>query len=631
MSIKFTCPHCKRGMSVDDRMAGKKGRCGACQQIITVPNLASSPAFPKTLKPGQPASSKEKSPTPPVDVETEAAALFSDEPPPAAPTEVKTIDLNCPYCDEPIQFSADLAGKRAPCPECTHIIKVPELAKNQPKDWRKAEPRGPSGARLPDQPAPEGTWSSATVSAVSKEALVEVGVIPTKRPPRTVAQKIRLPALAAVGVVLLSVGSWLGYRWWNQQGIERALKEAIDFADSEQGGKEAKAVGQAAIHLGAGEYYLNSQTASCAKKARDQFGKALALLQTAPAETERDAVLGDLALAQVDLGGDEEDARQELRLPWTDTLRRVQATLSNIQHPDVRREAVRVVCRRLIARGQISGVRYLVGSVYSNPDDQQAEALAVVGLELLKASDKQSAEKALEEALKLYSVKDPPPVRPTVVALAVILQKAPPKPGKKHEEDKANDHVGQVEALARQEQWDEARQKAQLERNGEIFQFQALLAVAAAAVDNKVPNTNDVEAAIKLAETKLRDKPELSWPLLRLTQLALRAGLSEERLRALAAVIADRSLRGRAHLAIFRAQAALSKQEIEESAADKVETKSLSHALASRELARHNIRLNSSWAPTVQGWQQPLKAFGSLGIALGLQDRDKGQGDKATR
>src|SRR5579884_1834436 len=172
MPIRITCPHCKRGMLVDERLAGKKGKCKACQQILTVPSLPTSNA-------SAPASAPPEAQAPaPADVEAQAAALFADEPKKEEPAEVKTIDFNCPYCDEAIQLSADLAGKRAPCPECKHIIKVPELVKKDPKDWRKVEARGPSGARLPDQPELEGAWGSRTVGSVGKQSLEEAGVLP---------------------------------------------------------------------------------------------------------------------------------------------------------------------------------------------------------------------------------------------------------------------------------------------------------------------------------------------------------------------------------------------------------------------------------------------------------------------
>src|SRR5579859_5246257 len=122
MPIKFTCPHCKRGFVFKDQFAGKRGACPGCKKIVTIPNAAPTASAPKP----PPAPAQAEPPPVPADIEAHAAALFSDEPRSAEPADTKTIDFNCPYCDEPIKLSADLAGKRAQCPECKQIIKVPE-------------------------------------------------------------------------------------------------------------------------------------------------------------------------------------------------------------------------------------------------------------------------------------------------------------------------------------------------------------------------------------------------------------------------------------------------------------------------------------------------------------------------
>ncbi len=210
-----------------------------------------------------------------------------------------------------------------------------------------------------------------------------------------------------------------------------------------------------------------------------------------------------------------------------------------------------------------------------------------------------------------------------MVALAFILQKKLPKLGESPE-DKANEHVGKVEALARQEQWDKARQQASQKDFGEEIQFRALLAIAAAAVDHKVPTTSDLEAAIQMTEAKLRDQAELSWSLLRLTRLAIRGGLPDDRVLALADRLADRSLRGRAKLAVFRAQLTRTKQTVEESAADKIEPTSLARPLAHQALARHNTRLSARSGADGARLAAAGQGVRRAGAALGLQDRDKG-------
>jgi len=612
MPIRITCPHCQRGMLVDERLAGKKGRCKACQQPITVPPL------PASNSPATPTASA------PVDVEAEAAALFADEPKPAEQVEVKTIDFNCPYCDEPIQLSADLAGKRAPCPECKHIIKVPDLAKKDPKDWRKVEARGPSGARLPDQPELEGAWGSTTARGVGQKTLEEAGVLPKVERPRTRWQKVRWPVLGASLTLVVVVGGVIGYRWWGRRAVEREVQAALTFADS----SEANPATKAALSLAAGTYYLRSRTASPAKAANKQFGTALTTLRSVPQGEERDALLADLALAEVEMGGDKPDADQELRLSWDKTHQLLLATLREIHDAEAKRRALRAVAQHLREYGQAARVLPLTNQLYAAADADKAAALAVVGLDFFKADDRSSAEKAAEAALQLFpkDAKAPdaqaPSLRAEVVALALLLgKKTLPAAGDKAE-DKNNELIGKAEALARQGKWEEARKEAgQIEE--EVFQFRARLALAAAAVDAKLPETVDTESALKMAEGGLGKKAELSWLMLSLIELALGTAVPEERIQALADQIGNQALRGRAQLAIFQARLDKTNQILDGSAADKIDAKSLARSLAAQALARHNARLSAGYASVVQTWPQPLRSFGALGVALGLQDRER--------
>lgn len=630
MAIKFTCPHCKRGMLVPEQFAGKKGKCKACQQPITVPTLTSSssaaaePSKPEAPRPAQPAAA------PPADLEAEAAALFSDEPEPAEPVEVKLIDFPCPYCDEPIQLPIELGGKRAQCPECKHLIKVPEPVKKEPKDWRKVQTRGPSAARLPEQPALEGAWGSTAASRVGEKTLEEVGVLPKTEPPRTRWQRFRWPILGATFALVVGVAGLMGRHWWVHRAADRAVGEALTYAST----SEATPLVQAAVAIGAGEYYRNDDRTvdghGPAARANNQLGRALTTLRSAPKSDERDAVLSDLALAMVELGGSQEEAFADLRLTWDEVQKRLVATLADIANGEARLQTLRRVARRLLERGQSARVLPLTNQVYPPSDAKKsadkAAALAEIGLVFLRADDKPSAEHAVQAALQLYpkdAKSKAPPLRAEVVALAYVLEmKNAPAPGKA-EDDKANEHIGKIAALARRGQWGEARKRASGQEFDAMVQFRAWLALAAAAVDVQAADTTDIEAAMKLAEGALRNKPELSWSLLRLTRLALAAGMPRERVQEFADKIGNPTVRGRAQLAVFQADLAQAKQPVEDAAADKIEAKSLARALAAQALARHNTRLDAKYAAVVQGWTQPQRAFGSLGVALGLEDREK--------
>jgi hypothetical protein len=56
MPIKFTCPHCKKGLLVKDEMAGQKRACPACKQAVTIPNKPEGLSRPAGAAPSPPAA-----------------------------------------------------------------------------------------------------------------------------------------------------------------------------------------------------------------------------------------------------------------------------------------------------------------------------------------------------------------------------------------------------------------------------------------------------------------------------------------------------------------------------------------------------------------------------------------------
>ncbi len=697
MPIKFPCPGCKLVLSVKDELAGSKGTCPRCKTRVVVP--AAGAAAPASAKPpaaltdwldeqqareapakspaGRPPAPKPAAtgkatadrkaaspppagvrpprqesadstappaettpPEPPVDVEAEAAALFAEGEnagPAAAPA---TVDFTCPYCDTELHLPAELAGKKSPCPnpECRRILKVPELTKTDPKDWRKANVLGPTGAKPTTGPAPEGAWSSTERTYASGQALREAGVITKRAKPRTLAQKLFRPVLAATAVLVLGGGGWWWYSAWAAGRETRALQEALDYAHSDAGRQQVGVIGQAVLLKEAGDYFLRTGQPAveesflhkgrqgCGVLARNHYGQALALLTQIPADSERDAALAELAAAEVGLGGDplSDDVRAELRIPWDEVQNRVRATLSAMG-PGGRLDALRAVARRFIAGGRADRVLPLTGQVYSSPEADKAEALAAVGLELLGVGDADRAGKAADQALAPYAGKKPPPVRPAVIALAMALKKPVPKAGKGPDE-RADHFIGETEGLARLGQWDDARKKAQTATFGPNPQLRALVGVAAAAVDAKAPHAgSDVEAALAFVKGQVRNWAPLAWELRRLGDLGQRAGLSEERLRALAEANPDAALRGRGQLAAFTMQMTGTKEAVEDGAAEQAVGRSASQLLAVEALARHNTRRDPDWAKGVAAWEQPRRPFGAMGIARGLQDRAKGE------
>src|SRR5207253_10560651 len=100
---------------------------------------------------------------------------------------------------------------RTPCPVCTRIIKVPELVKHDPTDWRTLQARGPSAARQTVESAHEEGWRSASTAGVSREALVQTGAIAEQVDRDARRQRhIRFTQIA-IAVVVLALGGLGAY------------------------------------------------------------------------------------------------------------------------------------------------------------------------------------------------------------------------------------------------------------------------------------------------------------------------------------------------------------------------------------------------------------------------------------
>src|SRR5262245_44823254 len=218
MSFKFAWPLCKRTLSVKEQFAGERGAAPHCKKVLTVP---------------APTSARSSAPVPAVDAEALAAQVLGEQQAAAAaPTpEPQTVDFNCPQCDAQLHLPAEVAGKQSPCPACKRIIRVPQLVKNEPKDWRKTGPRLPSGAKQNLEPAPEGAWGTATGAAtVSAEALEEAQALPQVREPLTLRQWIFRIGVPVGAAVVLLVGGMMVWNLLTANKQERAVAAACAAA-----------------------------------------------------------------------------------------------------------------------------------------------------------------------------------------------------------------------------------------------------------------------------------------------------------------------------------------------------------------------------------------------------------------
>jgi hypothetical protein len=611
MSIKFNCSHCQKSLKVSQALAGKKARCPGCKHVITIPTLDLAPA----------------------DVEALAAAALAEEPKPAAAAAAQTqgapIKFTCYYCDEEIQVEAELAGKQTPCPECKRIIKVPMPVKDEPRDWRKVGPRGPAaGLRRDEQAGLEGAWGTdLPARSVSAQALIEAEAVPLDDEDElSWPQRIVRSLIAAAVLLVVAAGVW-GVMHVREQNLQKkALMRTLEFipegADPRLADLEA-----AEIHRAVGEYYLRDGKP---KDARQHFKQAQARLRTeTPAggpSAEHDALAIELVLTQVDLFGSSDEADKGLRLPWSEAAKELRPTLQGITAPDARLEALRLVSRKLVQKGQPSLAETL--AYVLSADEDRPEMVALIGLELVRNGQRDDAEILANKALDAYGPDKPnrPPVAPSLIALVVTLKEKADKFGLPPRDDVKNPpleiRLGYAQGWALRDNWPQAENLATAP-GAPTDQWLALMALATIALEKTKPDlaAKLLNNALDILDNDPRRKAADPWLLLRLAQLGYKAGLTG-RLEPLVKALPDVSFQNQARLDKLRFELRNLGAEQPEMLNKEAEAES-KYGPALELLARHNARHGNPKAvlEAIAAWEpETIRAFGYAGVLLGSQD-----------
>jgi hypothetical protein len=602
MAIKFNCPHCKRALSVkDESLAGKKAACTGCKKIITIPQPTPAAA----------AASGE-------DVEALAAAALN-EGAAAAGAASQTIDFECPQCGEQVKMGREFAGKNAPCPECRRIIKVPMPKTKDGPEWRQKDTL-PSGARRDTEPAPEGAWEPSRARGVSAEALIEAGVVQKKkRPGLTPRQKAYRWSIGIGAAVVVLIGGLFAYSAWSQNRQDALVEQALKAVEGEGKPREPAA----AANRAAGDFYLRTGTRESADKAQKHYGKARALLGQAAGKTnpEADLLLADVAVAQVGLGGDADDVAHGKRLKWDKVKEELKQTMGHVASAEGRMQLLRRVTRRLLDRGRADDPPWLAGlAAAGHVNDPEAamegaEALAVVGIELFRTGDKDTAGKLAGRAAQPYTgspdAKGRPPISPAMVALCVALGREAPPPGKA-EGDPERSNAGQAAGVALKGDASTARSLVKGSPQARLF---ALVLIAEVTGD-----AADVDAAVNLLDSELKGSPAPPWLVYRLALAAAKLGQAERVLR-VAEFSADPGLKSRAQLEAVRTRLDAAKDRAGDAAVGGIGNAPLLQAQAREALARHDARLDyGGTLKAADAWDEAVRPFGWLGAVLGEQD-----------
>jgi len=571
MTIRIKCPHCHKTLGVKDHLAGKKVACPICKNALKIPAPVSAAA----------------------DVEDLAAAAFADAPKPAQPArENKPIEFTCVFCEAAVRVPFELGGKQAPCPECKRIVKVPKPVEDKPKDWRAVDARQvPSFARGAEPQAPEGAWAPATARKVSQQALAEAGAVPeVEAEPVGIGVWIRRGVYAAAAVALLALTwTYLANRKHESTGRE-GLTRALEFIEPKSKlGPEATA----ALHRAAGEFYVHKTDPK--EKALGHFGNSRGLLGQLPSEgpaaIERDALLRDLALAWVDLGGAGKEVEEGKRVAWENVQKELERTLSLIKDADARAVALRDVVTLLLGKGKGGDNAALTLAIKMDDKSQQVALLMARG----KA----------EDAANIL----PRPAGDDIDGLV---------------------RLAYSEGLAREGKYPDALELAN-KKGPPLERLQALLAVAGAALgDRNQASRADsarpaVEAAFDLAWIESKKGLKIPpWQLIELGCVAARTGL-DDRVQQVLTRLPHKTAKGRVQLDQVLAKLDASPGFVDPTAVPLPEKESVFHGLALEALARHNTRIgkHAEVLDSVENLEENLRPFVLVGVALGELDANQ--------
>jgi hypothetical protein len=601
MAIVFSCPNCQELYRLKDDAAGRKAPCRKCKLMLTAPKPMSA-----------------------ADAEAAALAALMEEAPVAVKTEkvVEKFKFSCEFCGQEHEVERSQEGKNMRCGECGKIIRVPKVIKDKPIDWRETNDGKPSLAKR-DTPKLEGATEAAKM--VSAEAVKEGGGFDFEEEEDPAERRARRIKQIIYGSMFLIVAFVVGRSYLSSRAIhkqegmmERALRE---IEDPVEGAKRPDI--QAAIHCYAGEYYLRG-----AKKRQDldasikHFSQTLGKLQTSSNyPSDHAAMMMELAATMTVLGGEPDQIRDEIRLPWDKVQQKVQQPFVQAQavDSDQRDWGTRLLTHAFVARGQPTAIYNVARYAYP---DRETECAGRVGIELLAMNQKDAATELLAKA--------PQGQMPALTAFKMAMgaepgMAAPPNRG----EVTLRARLAFAEGYALQGKMDEA--KALAERSGPpTDRARALVLIAAVELEhrkNSLEATKSLEAAGTILLTELKEERQPGWLMVRIADLSARAG-KWEYAQKIADAITDESIRAWATLEILRARiVGVPKSKCDDGWVEVISDPAkanLATLMAREEFARHNAAVGeTSYLNYIEkSWPKgQMKPFGYAGTALGNQDR----------
>jgi hypothetical protein len=645
MAIETQCPHCHKGYRLKDELAGKRVTCGNpdCRQAFVVSGKAATNGAAKAAKPVA---------KPPVDAEALAAAALADDvdAAKAIPEDQRTVNMTCAICDHKWDVPWAMQGKNVLCPDCRHRQKVPEQ-KQAKVDWRDPKAGRPSMARVEKL---EDVVSAGDASMVSGETLRK-HVIKEEIEPRPTWHYVA-GALSALTVVALAVFAVMFLRQSSKEGarddyMARALADLPDTKETTLSPKQAPLF-RAALQIAAGEFALRKDETASLKEAITHFAKARQELESLTSSPGRDVLFSELAVAQVSLGGTDEQIGRDIRARWTPQPAgsgkpRVKETIFDVQKQllqtltamrrddrpvarDVRFDTLRRLARELARKGHPEVLsQSLVAQGFFPSEVPEAEAEAAV--ETLKITgDQARAHTAGEQLLQTVQGNpkpDPQPVTAQALWMAVQppITKGPKFASEPPATGEVSDPVRQVYVTLYllQNKASEALELAK--RPGTPDSRTRALARIAEWSDDPAPAVKEAQAVV--AEVVANPKGP-TIPDYTLVRLARQAGRAKQPAEPFVKAIGNDAYQAWAKAEALQAElAATEGQPVDEARAaipDSPRDYRVGHAWARMALARHAARIGQGNALELglDRWGAgTFRPFGYAGLALGLQDK----------
>jgi hypothetical protein len=408
----------------------------------------------------------------------------------------------------------------------------------------------------------------------------------------------------------------------------------------------------AVLNNAAAEYALRHNTTEKLKEAHNLYGNARSDLDELPPGPEKHAVATELALAATDLGGNDEQVKQEIRFRWQPDLAmgrlKVNArthtvhnellhSLGLLQQADFefRMVTARRLARELVKKGQAGLASDIIPLVLFT-DTERDEAKAVIGLELYRLNKESDVARQIGEELRTKKAEELKtakgsiwgnPYSPSAYTLFSVKSMELPgfgEPLPASGELNESIRTAYVGISLLQGNADEALNRA-LRTRDPVSQLRSLV-LCAEWMANPSPA---LEAAQQLISS-VKGKREVNLPqslVLRLTQIAAAAGMTGLA-NSIASALTDDGLKAwafgdAAHLALVSNP----KLKLEPSSIERPDEEKLLKVghiwglywIARRSAAESGNR--NAEKKVVDGWSAPIRPFGLAGIALGLQDR----------